>query len=43
MTIDSSPYGDIYYIKVDFNEKSGISSTTKEYIYNSKSGILKEK
>lgn len=43
MTIDSSPYTDIYYIKVDFNEKSGISSTTKEYIYNSKSGILKEK
>ena len=43
MTIDSSPYTDIYYIKIDFNEKSGTSSTTKEYAYNSKSGILKEK
>lgn len=43
MTIDSSPYTDVYYIKVDFNEKSGMSSTTKEYIYTSKSWILKEK
>lgn len=43
INIDSSPYTDVYYIKVDFNEKSGMSSITKEYIYSSKSGILKER
>ncbi len=43
MNMDSSPFTNIYYIKVDFIEKNGMSSITKEYIYSSKNGILIEK
>jgi hypothetical protein len=43
LTTETSPYTDWYNIKIDFNDKSGMSSTTKEYIYYSVSRILKEK
>jgi hypothetical protein len=43
ITPDSAPYTDTYIIKVDLNKKDNMSSITKEYIYNSITGNLKEK
>jgi hypothetical protein len=43
ISMDSSPYSDIYNIKVDFNEKSGMASTTIYYTYDSSNGTLKKK
>lgn len=42
LSMDTSPFTDWYLIKIDFNDKSGMSSTTNEYIYHSTDRILKE-